>query len=522
MNRTIARCLYGVLFAGGLTLLGATAAQAADTSGDSGVLSGTLVDTAVSIPVSVGGNTVSVLGDSHSDSAAVTSAPASRPDGSSTSGNNGIAGGSQIAGAVSVPVTIGGNAVAVVGDATSTDASTPVAPLAPAGSKATTSGNDSVGGGTQVAPVVSIPVTIGGNSVAVVGDATSADAATPASGSTPAETSATTSGNDSVAGGSQVVPVVTVPVSVGGNAVSVVGDSATSGSPAASATDGASPDGSSATTSGNDSVLGGTQIAPVVTAPVGVDGNAVSVVGDSATGSTTGSSAGAASPVGSLSAVTSGDESVLGGTQVAPVVTAPFGVDGNAVSGVGNSGTAGSSDDGLVAPARPSLPVAPVNEDVFGGAGFTAEIALPIDLGAIAVSVIGDSEASPGVDPALPTTPSTPANPSVPTVPAEPATPTVPTSPASPVTSSTPTAPAGQADPTTSVTAGVIAAVDASGRSAGTTLASDVTRVAASAGPNLAETGSNAAGLMLGFATLMLLAGAAIALRRRNPVTQLD
>ncbi|WP_411719926.1 chaplin family protein [Mycetocola sp.] len=294
MNRTIARCLYGVLFAGGLTLFGATAAHAADTSGDNGVLSGTAVDAVVSVPVTIGGNAVSVVGDSTSDGAVSTAAPAVAPVGSSTSGNDAIASGSQVAGVVSVPVTVGGNAVSVIGDSSSTDA------------------------------------------------------ATPAPGSAPSEPGPVTSGNDSVVGGSQVAPVVTVPVTIGGNAVSVLGDSSSSGSTTGPASDAPPPDASSSTTSGNDSVLGGTQVAPAVSAPVNVGGNAVSVLGDSAS---TGPSTGASVPAGSSAPTTSGDDNGLGGTAIGFAGTAPIRTGLNSMGSIG-TGVSHTTEDATI--GRPS------------------------------------------------------------------------------------------------------------------------------------------------------------------------
>jgi hypothetical protein len=92
----------------------------------------------------------------------------------------------------------------------------------------TTTGLDSLAGGTQVMTAVSAPVTVSGNAISVVGDSRSTHrpAATGSghTGSTKAG-SASTSGEDSVAGGTQVVAPVTAPVTVGGNAVSVLGDS---------------------------------------------------------------------------------------------------------------------------------------------------------------------------------------------------------------------------------------------------------------------------------------------------------
>ena len=48
MRTYLKRALWGTLLAGGITLLGATAANAADTSGDEGLLSGTQAEAPLS------------------------------------------------------------------------------------------------------------------------------------------------------------------------------------------------------------------------------------------------------------------------------------------------------------------------------------------------------------------------------------------------------------------------------------------------------------------------------------------
>ena len=73
MNTTIRKCLIGTCFAGGMIVLSATAANAADTtSGKDGLLSGTQVVAPVTAPISLGATSLGLLGDS----AATTSAPA--------------------------------------------------------------------------------------------------------------------------------------------------------------------------------------------------------------------------------------------------------------------------------------------------------------------------------------------------------------------------------------------------------------------------------------------------------------
>ncbi|WP_295105895.1 chaplin family protein, partial [uncultured Microbacterium sp.] len=135
MRTYIKRALWGTLLAGGITLLGATAANAADTSGEDGLLSGTQADAAISVPVTVVGNAVSLLGDT---SAQQTSAPASSPapapaPAATTSGDSGTASGTQAVVDVVVPVTVTDNAITVLGDSSSDTAAAPAeAPQAPA------------------------------------------------------------------------------------------------------------------------------------------------------------------------------------------------------------------------------------------------------------------------------------------------------------------------------------------------------------------------------------------------------
>jgi LPXTG-motif cell wall-anchored protein len=204
-----------------------------------------------------------------------------------------IASGTQVLPTVSVPVNLGGNAISVLGDSSAEGASAPAATTSTGSGDATTSGSDGVAGGTQVLPTVSVPVNVGGNAISVLGDSTSEGASAPAAttgSSTGSTGGATTTGSDSVAGGTQIAPDVALPVSVGGNAISILGDAASTGSSTPAAQEGT--DGG-VTTTGDDGILGGTQVVPSVTLPVTIGGNAISVLGDSAV---TGGATGAVAP----------------------------------------------------------------------------------------------------------------------------------------------------------------------------------------------------------------------------------
>jgi LPXTG-motif cell wall-anchored protein len=305
MKKIITRGLYFGLFVGGLTFLGATAANAADqsTSGDDGLLSGTQIGAVVDLPADLTGNAISLIGDATTSDSSVAApetaaepapeappADATDPPATTTSGDDAIGSGSQAIVDLVVPVEVSGNAISVLGDSSSDDAA--VEPAAPAEEApapdvpSTTSGDDSLLGGTQGIASVAIPITASGNAVSVLGDAASSDSSVTggaASGDSAAATPATTSGEDGIAGGNQVLPDLFAPITGTGNAVSVIGDASSSGS---SVTGAGGNGGSSggATTGGEGGILGGNQLAPVVGLPIVASGNAVCVVGDCTTG----------------------------------------------------------------------------------------------------------------------------------------------------------------------------------------------------------------------------------------------
>jgi len=235
MHTFFKRALLGAVLGGGLAVAGAAVANAAETDGADGLLSGTQAVIEAVVPVTIGGNAVSVIGDSTSSGADTSAAPTtgSGGDAASTSGADATGSGTQALVSLDVPVTVAGTSVSVVGDSASEGAATGTVPVpeTPAVEVAPiTDGVSGVLSGTQALVEVAVPVTVTGNSVAVVGDSASTDATAPQQ---PAETDAATTpapvtdGADGAASGTQLVAPVQAPVTVGGNAVSVLGDSTT-------------------------------------------------------------------------------------------------------------------------------------------------------------------------------------------------------------------------------------------------------------------------------------------------------
>ncbi|MBN9181470.1 MAG: DUF320 domain-containing protein, partial [Microbacterium sp.] len=335
MNTFARNALWGTLIAGGITLLGTAAANAAETSGADGVGSGSQAPISVSVPITLGGNAVSVLGTSHSAGAPAASTPAAAPaastGGDTTSGSGGAASGTQAPISVSIPVNLHGTAVSVVGDSASTGggSTSGTAPAAPAPAAAsTTDGADGVASGTQAPIAVNVPVNVAGNGISVLGDSSSSGPGSTPAAAPAATAPVSTSGTDSILGGTQLPIALNVPVGLGGNAISVLGDSTSGGTTAGTGTPGTT---GGNTTSGTDGTASGTQAPIDAAVPVNVGGNAVSVLGDYTSGGTTGGTGTTGTPGTTGGNTTSGTDGTASGTQAPIDAAVPVNVGGNAI-----------------------------------------------------------------------------------------------------------------------------------------------------------------------------------------------
>jgi hypothetical protein len=127
MKKYVSRALWCALLAGGLTVLGATAANAAESGGEDGLVSGNQVLSSITAPVTVEGNAISLLGDS--SSSGTSTGPAVVTDGTDsdsavTDGEDGVASGNQVSPDVTAPVAVEGNAISLLGDSSSSGTST--------------------------------------------------------------------------------------------------------------------------------------------------------------------------------------------------------------------------------------------------------------------------------------------------------------------------------------------------------------------------------------------------------------
>jgi hypothetical protein len=265
----------GVLAAGALLLAPAAMAQAdvdQATFGNFGTLNGTQVAIPVTVPVNLVGNSAGVLGQAQSFGVGANQVESGR-NGTGTRQasfqNKGVLNGSQVAVPVTVPVNVSGNAAAVGGKASATG----VSANRVESTKATEHGwGGGIGGGTtdqvsfgnygtlngtQVAMPVTIPVNACGNSLALVGAASSFGACANQVGPTfarkaphvaeskgkkaakrtesgswvwpAAAANQATWGNHGTLNGSQFAAPITVPVNACGNSLGVLGYASAAG-----------------------------------------------------------------------------------------------------------------------------------------------------------------------------------------------------------------------------------------------------------------------------------------------------
>ena len=280
------------------------------TSGNNSILGGTAANVPVSAPIDVCGNAVGLVGSALG--LCQGGASVSGGSGSSgsvtqhTSGNGSILGGTAANVPVKVPVDACGNAVGnaaaecqgganVGGDpGHSVDPGGPRnnAPGGSGGSGVTqrTSGNDSILGGTAANAPISLPVNLCGNAVALLGQSEAACAGgasvTSAGGPGGSGVNQRTSGNDSIAGGTDLNAPISAPINVCGNAVAVLGSAVAGCKGGASVTGGNAGTTSNVTqtSSGNGSILGGSVINAPISAPINVCGNAIAVLGSAQAG----------------------------------------------------------------------------------------------------------------------------------------------------------------------------------------------------------------------------------------------
>lgn len=281
MNKIVSRGLWTVLATGGFMALGVGVAHAdTTTDGTESIGSGNQGLLGISIPITVSGNSISLIGNSSSSGSETTVTESAPTQTATTSGLGSLLGGNQLLAGLGIPVTIGGNSVSIIGDSSTSGATVNVGTAGTESAPATTSGAGGAAAGNQAGLGIALPITVSGNAISVIGDSTSTGSHTSVDTSGADTDSAMTSGIGSLLGGNQLLGSVAAPITVAGNAIAGIGDSTSTESVTEVMTDApAAP----AVTSGLLGLGGGNQLLLGLNLPITLSGNAVSVIGDAVT-----------------------------------------------------------------------------------------------------------------------------------------------------------------------------------------------------------------------------------------------
>jgi hypothetical protein len=247
----------------------------------------------------------------------------------------------------------------------------------------TTTGADGILSGTQVIAPVSIPINLGSTSLGLLGDSAATTGGNGHTAPAPAPATASTTGADGILSGTQVIAPITAPVSLGATSVGAIGDS-------------------TATTGGGQAATAPAPSAPAPAPAVSLGATSVGAIGDST--ATTGGGQAATAPAPSAPAPapaapsTTGADGILSGTQVIAPITAPVSLGATSVGAIGDSAaTTGGGQAGTTPPATASTGPSTTGADgILSGTQVIAPITAPISLGATSVGALGDSAATTG------------------------------------------------------------------------------------------------------------------------------
>jgi hypothetical protein len=305
----------GVLAAGALLFApGAANADVRQSTGDNnGILNGTQIAVPVSVPVNIVGNGLGILGVANASGVGFNQTESARRDRQSTGNNNGILNGTQAYLPINVPVNVVGNAVAVLGGAQATgvgvngrraeSAHTTEGGWGGWGGQST-GDNNGIANGTQIYAPIDVPINVCGNSIALLGGASSQALcannvwaprvkrhhAKKESAKITEGARQSTGDNNGILNGTQLLAPINLPVNLAGNSVALLGSA---DSRAVAVNESGHPDGFSQSTGDNNGILNGTQVGIPINVPINVCGNSLGILGaaHSAAGCVNGSTA---------------------------------------------------------------------------------------------------------------------------------------------------------------------------------------------------------------------------------------
>ena len=219
----------------------------------------------------------------------------------STASNAGAVTGNQVGATAQAPVSVNNNAIGVHGFAQANGGGGAAAASASsAGAGAMSTGqNGGAASGNQVGATAQAPLTVSGNSIALLGASSTSGSGGAASASTGGNGGATaassvgamsTGQNAGALTGNQANAVVQAPLTVSNNSIGILGFAQTTGGGAGGSAAGTATGGAGAQTTGlNAGVASGDQVGALLQAPVNANCNSIAILGSAQAACGTGS-----------------------------------------------------------------------------------------------------------------------------------------------------------------------------------------------------------------------------------------
>lgn len=294
----------GVLAAGALLFApGAAHADGHQITGDNnGILNGTQIAVPVQVPVNIVGNSLGILGEANAQGVGVNHTTESLGGIQHTGDNNGIANGTQVYLPISVPVNAVGNSAAVLGEANATGVgannvhgrktesanTTEGGHWFPGGGGTQSTGdNNGILNGTQIYAPIDVPINVCGNSLAILGGASSQALCAnnvwlgrkghQESAHVTESGHQITGDNNGILNGTQLYAPISLPVNLAGNSAALLGEANSRG---VAVNESGHGDDFVQATGDNNGILNGTQIAVPISVPINVCGNSLGILGE--------------------------------------------------------------------------------------------------------------------------------------------------------------------------------------------------------------------------------------------------
>lgn len=271
----------GVLAAGALLFAPAAAHADADqmADGNNGVVNATQVVAPINIPVGVTGVGVGILGEGSGTGEVTNWGGWTESDAvQASSNNNGVDNGTQAYLPVSIPVGIAGIGVGALGEGSGAGSVNTESAAVTESMTQAADGNNGVVNATQAYLPISIPVGLAGLGVGILGEGTGEGSVHNGGGNSAESLGQVSTDNNGVTNGSQVYAPITAPLGIAGVGLGILGEGTGTGS--VSNGGGTSTEDSTQVSAGNNGASNGTQVIAPVNAPVCVTGIGIGVLGE--------------------------------------------------------------------------------------------------------------------------------------------------------------------------------------------------------------------------------------------------